>query len=59
MPRSMSSATCSGVAHSGPPFGTCAVIAKRRAVVYTPWFWWLIMLIIRNLPRPIFDRMKI
>jgi len=34
-------------------------IAKRRAVVYTPWFWWLIMLIIRNLPRPIFDRMKI
>ena len=34
-------------------------IARRRPVVYTPWFWWLIMLIIRNLPRPIFNRMKI
>lgn len=34
-------------------------IARRRPVVYTPWFWWAIMLIIRNLPRPIFNRMKI
>lgn len=34
-------------------------IAKRRAVVYTPWFWWFVMLIIRNLPRPVFNRMKI
>lgn len=33
-------------------------VAKRRTVVYTPWFWWLVMLIVRNLPRPIFDRMK-
>lgn len=34
-------------------------IAKRRPVVYTPWFWWLVMAIIRNLPRPVFNRMKI
>lgn len=34
-------------------------IEKRRTVVYTPWFWWPIMLIIRNLPRPVFNRMKI
>jgi short-subunit dehydrogenase len=34
-------------------------IAKRRTVVYTPWFWRLVMLVIRNLPRPVFDRMKI
>ncbi len=33
-------------------------IAKRRSVVYTPWYWWLVMLIVRNLPRPVFDRMK-
>lgn len=34
-------------------------VARRRPVVYAPWFWWGIMLIIRNLPRPIFNRMKI
>ncbi|EDP64909.1 acetoacetyl-CoA reductase [alpha proteobacterium BAL199] len=34
-------------------------IAKRRPVVYTPWFWWGVMLIIRNLPRMIFNRMNI
>jgi short-subunit dehydrogenase len=40
-----------------------AQIAKavdaRRAVVYTPAFWGLIMLVIRHLPRAIFNRMKI
>lgn len=34
-------------------------IAKRRAVIYTPWFWWGVMTIIRNLPRAIFNRMNI
>lgn len=34
-------------------------IEKRRPVLYTPWFWWLVMMIIRNLPRVIFNRMKI
>jgi short-subunit dehydrogenase len=34
-------------------------IARRAAVVYTPWFWRWIMLIIRLLPRPLFNRLKI
>ncbi|NQW12177.1 MAG: SDR family oxidoreductase [Alphaproteobacteria bacterium] len=34
-------------------------IARRRTVIYTPWFWRLIMLIIRHLPRPIFNRLNI
>ena len=34
-------------AKSGKPF------------VYTPWFWWFIMPIIRNLPRAIFNRVNI
>lgn len=34
-------------------------IEKRRPVTYTPWFWWLVMAVIRNLPRPVFNRMKI
>ena len=34
-------------------------IAKRRRVVYTPWFWWLIMMIIRHLPWFVFRRLKI
>ncbi|MGA9032917.1 MAG: SDR family oxidoreductase [Sulfuricaulis sp.] len=33
-------------------------IAKRKDVLYTPWFWILIMLIIRSLPAAIFKRMK-
>ena len=33
-------------------------ISKRRDVVYTPWFWNLIMLIIRWIPAVIFKRMK-
>ena len=36
-----------------------AAIRQRRPVVYTPWFWRWIMLIIRHLPRFVFNRMKI
>lgn len=36
-----------------------AAIAKRRVVIYTPWFWWGIMMIIRHLPRIIFNKMNI
>ncbi|MCV2868037.1 SDR family NAD(P)-dependent oxidoreductase [Defluviimonas sp. WL0002] len=32
---------------------------KRRNVIYTPFFWALIMLIIRHIPEPIFKKMKI
>lgn len=31
-------------------------IAKRRAVLYTPWFWWIIMTVIRALPEWVFVR---
>ncbi|QLB63258.1 SDR family oxidoreductase [Paraburkholderia caribensis] len=31
-------------------------IDKRKDVVYTPWFWSLIMLIIRSVPKPVFKR---
>ena len=34
-------------------------IARRRTVIYTPWFWRVIMLIIRLLPRPIFNRLNV
>jgi len=32
-------------------------IDRRRAIVYAPGFWRLIMLIIRSIPRPIFDKL--
>ena len=31
-------------------------IDKRKDVLYTPWFWSLIMLIIRSVPKPVFKR---
>lgn len=34
-------------------------IGHRRAVLYTPWFWRWIMLIIRLLPRPLFHLLRI
>lgn len=34
-------------------------VARRKSVVYTPWFWWGIMTIIRWLPGPIFDRLRL
>ena len=34
-------------------------VDRGQAVVYTPWFWWPIMMIIRHLPRFIFHRLKI
>jgi decaprenylphospho-beta-D-erythro-pentofuranosid-2-ulose 2-reductase len=34
-------------------------VAKGRRVVYTPWFWGMIMLIIRHLPWFVFRRLKI
>jgi decaprenylphospho-beta-D-erythro-pentofuranosid-2-ulose 2-reductase len=33
-------------------------IIKRKDVIYTPWFWYWIMLIIRWIPAPIFKRLK-
>jgi short-subunit dehydrogenase len=34
-------------------------IARRRAVLYTPWFWRFIMAIIRGLPRAVFHRTRL
>jgi short-subunit dehydrogenase len=34
-------------------------VDRHAAVVYTPWFWRLIMLIIRLMPRFVFNRLKI
>jgi short-subunit dehydrogenase len=33
-------------------------IDRRKNVVYTPWFWWGIMGIIKSIPEPIFKRLK-
>jgi short-subunit dehydrogenase len=34
-------------------------IDRRAAVVYVPGFWRLIMFIIRSIPEPIFQRLKL
>lgn len=36
-----------------------AAIGSRKTVIYTPRFWSLIMLIIRLIPRPVFNRLKL
>lgn len=33
-------------------------MTKRKSVVYTPWFWGIIMLVIRLIPEPIFKRLS-
>jgi short-subunit dehydrogenase len=34
-------------------------IDKGKATIYTPWFWWGIMTIIKNIPESMFRRMKL
>lgn len=34
-------------------------VARRRAVLYTPWFWRWIMLVVRSVPRAILHRTKL
>ncbi len=34
-------------------------VVKRRRVIYTPSFWWAVMMIIRHLPWFIFKRLKV
>lgn len=34
-------------------------IAKRRDVVYAPWFWWGVMAIIRAIPERVFKRLSL
>jgi decaprenylphospho-beta-D-erythro-pentofuranosid-2-ulose 2-reductase len=55
------------IAKSGPLWATPERVAadieraadRGQAVLYTPWFWWPIMLVIRHLPRFMFDRLKV
>jgi decaprenylphospho-beta-D-erythro-pentofuranosid-2-ulose 2-reductase len=55
------------IAKGGPLWATPDQVAgdieravrKRKHVVYTPWFWWPIMAIIRHLPWFVFRRLKI
>jgi len=39
--------------------GILAAIEKKRDVVYLPWFWQWIMLIIRMIPERIFKRLSL
>lgn len=32
---------------------------KKRNVVYVPWFWWIIMNIIKHIPEPIFKKLNL
>jgi len=34
-------------------------IEKHKAEIYTPWFWWAIMLVIKSVPERIFRKMKL
>jgi decaprenylphospho-beta-D-erythro-pentofuranosid-2-ulose 2-reductase len=34
-------------------------LLKRKDVLYTPWFWWGIMTLIRALPEAVFKRLKL
>jgi len=39
--------------------GIYRAIKKGKDIVYLPWFWWPIMLIIKNIPEAVFKRMKL
>lgn len=51
----------------GPLWATPAIVAKAivkavqngKPVLYTPWFWWPIMQIIKNIPEAIFRKLKL
>ncbi|MEO1239094.1 MAG: SDR family NAD(P)-dependent oxidoreductase, partial [Pseudomonadota bacterium] len=34
-------------------------VDKRRNVIYTPFFWWGIMSIIKSIPEPIFKKLSV
>jgi decaprenylphospho-beta-D-erythro-pentofuranosid-2-ulose 2-reductase len=39
--------------------GIVRAVQRRRDVVYLPWFWWWIMLVVRLIPERIFKRMDL
>lgn len=34
-------------------------VAKRRDVVYAPWYWWGVMLVIRSIPERLFKTLSL
>lgn len=36
-----------------------AIERRRNSTVYLPWFWWPIMQVIKAIPTPLFNRMKL
>ena len=53
------------IAKGGPLWATPEQIAdcietglqKKKDVIYAPWFWQIIMLVIKNIPEVIFKRL--
>ena len=39
--------------------GICKAIEQRRDVAYVPWFWVLIMLLVRSIPSRFFKKMNL
>jgi len=39
--------------------GIYRAMKHRKEVVYLPWFWRPIMLIVRNIPEPVFKRLSL
>ncbi len=39
--------------------GIVNAVDKRRSIVYLPWFWWGIMMIIKHIPEMIFKRLSL
>ena len=39
--------------------GIYKAMIKRKSIVYLPWFWWWIMMIIRHIPEKIFNKLKL
>jgi len=39
--------------------GIVSAIDKKRNEVYLPWFWWGIMMIIKNIPEFVFKRLSL
>jgi len=51
-----------GILFVGPDVvakGIYKAIIKGKDIVYLPWFWWGIMMIIRNIPEKIFKKIKL
>ncbi len=34
-------------------------LCRRRNVIYTPWYWWAVMTIIRSIPEFVFKRLRL